>query len=497
MKIDINDTLRTEGDDGVRSRHDRAWKYNGRKAESSEKKHDDFPDPKVAAGWKQGTFTAKQLQDMTFPPVSWIVKDMIPAEGVALLCSKPKFGKSWLAYDLCIACTADRFTLGTIKPRQGDVLYLALEDSKRRLQKRMSKLLPTFNAAWPDKLTITTEWRHLHEGGLDDIRAWYEQTKTNGGKPIMAVVDILAKVRKPSGNKQVYESDYAAITGLSKLANELGIAIIIIHHTRKMAADDLMETVSGSFGITGAVDTVLVMANKASGSVLDIRGRDVESAELAIEFNKETCRWKILGDSAEIHVSAQRAKIIAAFKEAGGPMRITELVEATEMKRNPLEALLGKMVRDQIIKRIKTGIYAHKDYVEPPPPDKPTRAKSDRSDRSDFGHHPGRISQTADHKENKDEILPSDRSDRKSTDGRSSLSSNPVSVKTRSDRSDDQIESQAIDKIATSNVSNLIGRKSDRSDRSDEADPEDQREPEPGKLRCLVTIREIRHHEVT
>ena len=106
-----------------------------------------------------------ELQSMEFPPIAWIVRNIIPAEGVVLLCSKPKFGKSWLAYDLCIACTTDRFTLGTIKPAQGNVLYLALEDSKRRLQRRMTKLLPTFGSAWPDKLLLKTEWRRLHEGG--------------------------------------------------------------------------------------------------------------------------------------------------------------------------------------------------------------------------------------------------------------------------------------------------------------------------------------------
>jgi hypothetical protein len=98
--------------------------------------------------WKIGSFSAKELQSMTLPPLSWIVPNIIPAEGVTLLCSKPKFGKSWLAYNLCIACTTDRYTLGTIKPAQGDVLYLALEDSIRRLQQRMGKLLQTFGAPW-------------------------------------------------------------------------------------------------------------------------------------------------------------------------------------------------------------------------------------------------------------------------------------------------------------------------------------------------------------
>jgi len=98
---------------------------------------------------------------------------------VTLLCSKPKFGKSWLAYDLCIGCTMNRMILGDILPAQGDVLYLALEDSKRRLQRRMSKLLPA-GIPWPRHLTLKTEWRRLHEGGLDDIRAWHAHSKSNG-----------------------------------------------------------------------------------------------------------------------------------------------------------------------------------------------------------------------------------------------------------------------------------------------------------------------------
>src|SRR6516165_186965 len=324
--------------------------------------------------WKVGSFSAKELQKMTFPPLYWIVPQIIPAEGVTLLCSKPKFGKSWLACDLCIACTTDGFTLGTVNPAQGNVLYLALEDSKRRLQRRMTKLLPTFGSAWPDKLLLKTEWRRLHEGGVDDIRAWHAHAKSIGGKPILVVIDVLAKVRKPVGNHQLYEADYAALADLAKLANELGLAIVVLHHTRKMAADDLLETVSGSYGVSGAVDTILVMANRPNGAVLDIRGRDVESAELAIEFDKQACRWRLLGDAAEVHVSSQRAKVIAALKEAGLAMTISALIEETGMKRNPLEVLLGRMAKEGEIQRIGRGLYAHKDYVSPPddlPPAKP------------------------------------------------------------------------------------------------------------------------------
>jgi hypothetical protein len=317
---------------------------------------------------------------MKFPPISWIIENIVPAEGLTLLCSKPKFGKSWLAYDLCVACTTDRFTLGIVKPAQGDVLYLALEDSKRRLQRRMAKLLPSFGATWPERLTLKTEWRRLNEGGLDDIRAWHAQTKSMSGMPILVVIDVLAKVRRPVGNRQLYESDYEALADLTKLANELGLAIMVVHHTRKMAADDLLETVSGSYGVSGAADTILVMAKTVSGSVLDIRGRDVESAELAIEFDKATCRWRVLGNATDVHVSVQRAQIIAALKEAGEPMKISALVDTTTMKRNPLEVLLGRMARAGDIQRVGKGRYAHNGFG--PPSKGPPRAGNPVKHRS-------------------------------------------------------------------------------------------------------------------
>jgi hypothetical protein len=394
---------------------------------------------------------------MRFPPLSWIVPHIIPAEGVTLLCSKPKFGKSWLVFDLCIACTMNRFTLGELKPAQGEVLYLALEDSKRRLQRRMTKLLASFGQEWPERLTLKTEWRRLHEGGLEDIRGWHSDIKAKGGKPILAVIDVLAKVRKPVGNRQLYEADYAALADLNKLANELGLAIVVVHHTRKMPADDLMETVSGSYGVSGAVDTIFVMATKASGTVLDIRGRDVEPAELAIEFSKESCRWRVLGTAAEVHISEQRAKIIAALVEAGEPMDISALMGATGTKeRNRLEVLLGRMAKDGGIKRVGKGLYAHKDY---PPPNDPERRPSVASvSRQTDAKTDTSASQHADVRKEKSASVSSVRSVRESTDGAPGeevIAATPSSVLTQTDQTDRQIGTEATANSRKSNGRDL------------------------------------------
>ena len=431
------------------------------------------------ASWRDNSFSAKDLQTMAFPPLAWIVPNIIPAEGVTLLCSKPKFGKSWFALDLVIACTTDRFTLGETKPMQGDVLYLALEDSKRRLQRRTAKLLPTFNAKWPERLTIKTDWRRLHEGGLDDIRAWHDDRKTKGGKPILVVVDVLAKVRRPVGNRQLYEADYEALAGLTALANKLGTAILVLHHTRKMAADDLMETVSGSYGVAGAVDTILVMATNSSGAVLDVRGRDVEAAELAIQFEKSTCRWRILGNAADVHISEQRSKIIATLKEASAPMTIGALVEATGMKRNALEVLLGRMVKDGAVLRVAKGVYATPDYV-PPPDDNPSaKGAKDKSRRSvspsaaaTDGRQMPRGSQHIDVEQESPSICLSVASVRQSANAIGADDARGPSVQTmqtQTDRTDRQIDAQGADSSVEVRADDLSGGLPDGDRSTDKA----------------------------
>jgi hypothetical protein len=241
--------------------------------------------------WREHTITAKTLRAQKFAPVNFIVPDLIP-EGVTLVVSKPKLGKSWLVLDLCIAATMNRYTLGTIRPAQGDVLYLALEDSNRRLQRRLDKLLPLFNGEWPARLTLATKWKRLHEGGADALRDWCRSVE----RPTLIAIDTLALIRPPArSSQQAYQSDYEAMTFLHDLTREFpGLGIIVVHHDRKMEAADVFDTVSGTQGLIGAADTICVIKRSASGTTLHVRGRDVEESEKAIEFDKAPVGGKSL-----------------------------------------------------------------------------------------------------------------------------------------------------------------------------------------------------------
>jgi AAA domain len=116
----------------------------------------------------------------------------------------------------------------------------------------------------------------LDAGGVADAKEWAASVKN----PRLIIFDTLAGVRPDRNNKDtIYEGDYWALTELQAWAGQAGISIIVLHHTRKMESEDPIDSVSGSLGLTGCVDTVVVLARTGKGTTLYIRGRDVGEQE--------------------------------------------------------------------------------------------------------------------------------------------------------------------------------------------------------------------------
>jgi RecA-family ATPase len=305
--------------------------------------------------WRDNTFTAASLRTMTFKTVEYVVPGIIP-EGLTILAGRPKIGKSWLALDLALAVSAGRGVLGDITPPQGEVLYAALEDNKRRLWKRIRKIMAIPHISWPAALTLTTQWRRLDAGGTEDIREW----ATSVSSPRLVILDTLAGVRPDRNSRDtLYDGDYRALRDLHAWANETGIAVLILHHTRKMEADDPIDTISGSLGLAGCADTSAILSRNQKGTTLYLRGRDVEEQEHAVTFNPETCRWSILGDAAEVQRSYARGKILTALEGASELMTPADLTIATGLTRNNVDQRLHHMLQDGEIIKVSRGRYAH------------------------------------------------------------------------------------------------------------------------------------------
>jgi hypothetical protein len=276
--------------------------------------------PRLRTAW-----TADELMAERFPPPRWAVPGLI-AEGVNLLAGPPKVGKSWLSLGLALDVAGGASALGTIPVQAGPVLYLALEDTPRRLQSRMRKILDERPA--PGGLTLATTCPPLPEGGAAAIASWL----TRNPAARMVVIDVFAKVRgRPTAAVSAYDADYAAIGHAKKLADDYGVALVLVHHVRKAGADDFLEAVSGTNGLAGAADATLVLRRprgEADG-MLSVTGRDVDESEHALRFTAENGAWTLLdGPAGDYAMSGTRAAIMRHVRANPGctPKAIAEAI---------------------------------------------------------------------------------------------------------------------------------------------------------------------------
>ena len=133
--------------------------------------------------------------------------------------------------------------------------------------------------------------------------------------------------------ENMYEADYKALKGLQELAGQYGVAILVVHHTRKSGAEsgDVVETISGTLGLSGAADAFLVLNRDGQGCTLAGRGRDVEEIDVAVSFHCESCRWIIQGEAAEVRRTDERSVILDALKEADDLMAPGDIADATRV----------------------------------------------------------------------------------------------------------------------------------------------------------------------
>ncbi len=294
------------------------------------------------------------LMAMVFPPIRWIVPGYVP-EGLSILAGRQKLGKTWLAIDWAVAVACGGFAMGSIACEQGNVLYVDLENGKRRIQRRIGAIFPNARPL-PDLSRL--EWTHeapmLNRGFLEALEDW----RLSVPKPRMVVIDVFQRI-KPAGNanQNAYENDYSILTGLQAWATEHGIAVVLLHHTKKGGAHDPLEALSGSNGISACADTTLVLDRDQNGITLYVRGRDVDEKESAMKFTAGL--WDVAGEAVEVRRSSERGNILAALEQAAEPMSPTELADLTGMKNGNIRKLLFAMAKVGEVQKSGHGRYMH------------------------------------------------------------------------------------------------------------------------------------------
>jgi len=288
-----------------------------------------------------------EIQHSEFETPSFIISEILP-EGFTILAGRPKIGKSWLSFQWALDVARGAQTMGVVPTSKCDVLLLALEDPFRRLAQRLHMIL--HNTAAPDNCRVATKWSFL-PNALDDLRRFLDRQPNTRLVIIDTLGMIIGENSDSSGN--AYFSDYMAIAALRTLAHERSISILAVHHLRKGATQDELEAVSGTTGITGASDAVLILKRPDRMSLMGelyCTGRDVVDRSIKIGL-QEGCRW-VVDESVEQKPDI-KSEVFMVFDDKK-PHSIEEVITAIYPKptfdqRSRVKSVIQELLQEGVL----------------------------------------------------------------------------------------------------------------------------------------------------
>lgn len=236
--------------------------------------------------------SAAELRLADLPEPFWVVQELLP-EGLAMLTASSKVGKSWMAQQLCIEVARGGKFLEHDTTKAATV-YLALEDSDRRIQSRMNIYLR--GDSTPPLYKYNTVAPTLDTGLLDVM----EMYVTEDPQIKLIVIDTLQRVRgMPLKNENAYATDYRELGALKQFADKHHICVLLLHHVRKMEdKNDAFNMINGTNGMMGVLDTSWLIYKKNrldTDATLILTGRDVSQQEFVINKGEKNGRWDLVG----------------------------------------------------------------------------------------------------------------------------------------------------------------------------------------------------------
>ena len=323
----------------------------------------------------------RDIMQTEYPEVRMLVEKLIQQGVVTILAGKAKAGKSfWLlaaAIAIAEACQnafASKDAEGNIiyaglRCEQSRVLYMALEDTERRIKNRVKKmrgeLLPI-----PEFIDVATEAPRLDEGVIEQLDLYLDEHPDCK----LIIIDTLTSVLPiPGKNGGGYLEDRLNMQGLRDLAHRRDVAILPVLHCRKADGADVFDTIQTTMGTQAGAENLIVLQRRRGEdrAILHATGNDLEGDALAMKWNAATCTWSILGDAEKVAENEQEEVIFGALEALGGSGKLKDIAEILkgEMAFAQVRTLLYRLsatrpnspVKNKLVN--KGGVFSRNDEI--------------------------------------------------------------------------------------------------------------------------------------
>jgi len=232
------------------------------------------------------------LVSQDFPPQRFLVDGLIPAGQLIMLGGRGKAGKSWLVLQLVAAIDRGIQFLG--KPtHRGRVLYLALEDGRRRMNQR-PKILKWHPSANVD-IAFNVETFDRGGEGLAHIRQAIADKRYD-----LVVIDTLVKTLSAAADENSNTEMGAICNTLADMAHDTGATILIVHHTSKVTTDNPFDNLRGASAIRNSYDAGMLLRRRhgEKEATLYVESRDFDTDDMTIKQADNGAGWEYLGDAS-------------------------------------------------------------------------------------------------------------------------------------------------------------------------------------------------------
>lgn len=309
--------------------------------------------------WQNGKLkliNASDLENKQIPPTNWAIENFLP-EGLTILAGAPKSGKSLLALNLALALSANAEIIGKKSKTTKTVLYMPYEDSEKRLQERIKKIKTGLSI---NNISKTFFLEGCNPPKLDENVLKNIGEVINENKIDMIIIDTLGSAIKNNRKKGLssYMDEYELLNMFQRFALDYKICTLLLHHTRKMKAENIFDEISGTRGISGAADANFVLQRNKYTGKLFVQGRDLEDANYDLELDKENLTWRFQGISSSIKLTPEQETILNVYnKDFEKELKPSEIAKILEKEDTNIRPTIGKLLTMGLLKQNAYGKY--------------------------------------------------------------------------------------------------------------------------------------------
>jgi RecA-family ATPase len=285
----------------------------------------------------------------------WLVEELWCTNSVGVIGGAPKCAKTWLSLDMALSVATGTSCLGKYAvPEPGPVLVYLAEDALVAVRERIEGM------AWHRGLDLDRVEVHVITAPVlrldqerDRMRLW---ETTRRLRPRLLVLDPLVRLHGIDENRA---GDVAELLAYFRsLQRELGLSVVLVHHTRKNAADGVAagQGLRGSGDIHAFGDSNLYLQRAKDHLILSSEHRAARaSAPVYLELvavDVRTAHLVVIADFGELSRAERPNEMDRGLHErllallAGGEVLTrTSLRESLGVKNERLGEVLESLER--------------------------------------------------------------------------------------------------------------------------------------------------------